>query len=139
MNYFTRVQNEFTEISEEEQVKKLPDYGKLYMKNILEYSYKNLSGMKLLLSASAGTRYEDFLHQIVEIEIESTHNFMKALKNMGRPVHDFNSYFEHTIVSGMFTAYFELIIHDVPYEEAKKCSEEILKFYSAGWAACMEL
>ncbi len=139
ISLFKDTLKEFKGLPDEEQVVRLEEYSAPCLDNILEYSYEHLTGMKLLLSASVGTRYENFVHEMVETEIQCTHDYMQVLKRLGKPVHEINSYFEHTIVSGMFTAYFELIIHDVPYEQAKECADEIYKFYSAGWAACMEL
>ena len=57
----------------------------------------------------------------------------------GMPMPKLNPYFEHTITSGMYNSFFELIIHDVPYDEAMECFMEIYKFYQAGWSACMGL
>lgn len=139
MGYYVKVQEEFTELPKESQIEKMSGYGDTFMQDALDYAYKHLQQMKILLTASAGTKYENFVHEMVEIEIQSSHDFMEVLEDMGRPKPKLNTYFEHTIVSGMFAAWFELIIHDVPYQEARECAEEIAKFYSAGWAACMGL
>lgn len=139
INYFIEMQQKFTILSEEEQVNMMSGYSEKSVNIMMDYAYEHLTGIKLLLSASVGTKYENFEHKMVEIEIQSTHNFIKILEQLGRPVHRFHSHFEHTIVSGMFTAFFELLLHDVPYEEAKECANEILKFYQAGWAACLGL
>ena len=41
------------------------------------------------------------------------------------------------LVSGMFAAFFELIIHDVPYENAKQYVQDLRMFYTAGWQKIM--
>jgi ribonuclease Y len=46
---------------------------------------------------------------------------------------------EHLIISGEFTAVFELIVHDIPFEEGKNCAEKIHDFYEAGWASVLKL
>ncbi|MBO5208343.1 MAG: TetR/AcrR family transcriptional regulator [Lachnospiraceae bacterium] len=137
MNYFVKVQNEFSDLSKEDQIAKMSGYNLTFLNDMLEYSYSHLTGMKILLTAATGTKYENMIHEMVEIEIESTHNFMKVMGQMGYKAKPLNPYFEHIMVSGMFTSYFELIIHDVPYEQAKDCISEMSKFNSAGWAACM--
>lgn len=109
------------------------------MQDTLEYAYQHLPGMKLLLIRSEGTRYENFVHQLAEREIQSTRDFMEVLGRQGGTVPGCSSHFEHLIISGMFNSYFELIIHEISYEEAKACANEIYKFYAAGWAACMKL
>ena len=37
----------------------------------------------------------------------------------------------------MFNAYFELIIHAMPLEEAEKYLAELQEFYTAGWLKIM--
>lgn len=137
LNYYDEVLASFVSLSEEEQVKVISGFSETYMRDTLEYSYQHLSGMKLLLLGSAGTKHEDFVHRLVEKEINSTHDFMKVLGNQGKQKSTFSSHFEHMIISGMFNSYFELVIHEVPYEEAKECAEEIYQFYSGGWASMM--
>ena len=44
---------------------------------------------------------------------------------------------EYMLVSGMFAAFFELIIHDVPYENAKQYVQDLRMFYTAGWQKIM--
>ena len=139
LNYYDDVKASFDSLSKEEQIKVMSGYGKTYMEDVLKYSYEHLSGIKLLLLSSSGTKYEDFTHQMVEKEIQGKYDFAEAMKQMGMHVPTFNPRFEHTITSGMFNSYFELIIHDVPYEEAKECAQSIYQFYSAGWEACMGL
>ena len=105
----------------------------------MKFAYENLNRMKLLLTAAGGTRHENFVHDLVEMEIESTRRFMQVMEEARLPVARLNPHFEHTITSGMYNSFFELIIHDVPYDEAMECSMKIYKFYQAGWSACMGL
>nr|WP_182432026.1 hypothetical protein [Clostridium sp. AF20-17LB] len=44
---------------------------------------------------------------------------------------------EHILVTGMMNAYFEIMIHDVPKEEALHCVKELNDFYTAGWERIM--
>jgi len=37
----------------------------------------------------------------------------------------------------MFNAYFEMIIHEMPFDEAKRYLEELRTFYTAGWMKIM--
>lgn len=139
LKHYDDIQKNFNTLSPEEQVALMGSYSERYAKDGMEYAYKHLPQMKLLLTSAAGTRYENFLHELVEKEIESTHNFMKFMVKAGMPAPNINTIFEHTITSGMYNSFFELIVHDVPYEEAMKCAMEITKFYQAGWSAYMGL
>ena len=41
------------------------------------------------------------------------------------------------LVTGMFNAYFEIIIHDMPLDKANRYLEEMHDFYTAGWMKIM--
>lgn len=139
LNRFSETIQNFNTLPAEEQKKQMGNYSKNFAVEGIEFAYKHLNCMKLLLTASGGTRYENFVHDIVELEIESTHRFMECMEHAGMLQMKMNPYFEHTITSGMYNSMFELIIHDVPFEEALECAKEICKFYQAGWSACMGL
>ncbi len=41
------------------------------------------------------------------------------------------------MITGMFNTFFELIIHEMPLEEAKHYLKEMRDFYTAGWMKIM--
>lgn len=41
------------------------------------------------------------------------------------------------MATGMMNAYFELIIHELPLDEAIHYAEELNDFYTAGWLKIM--
>ena len=44
---------------------------------------------------------------------------------------------EHMLITGMMNAYCEIIIHDMPMEDARRYMEELGDFYTAGWLKIM--
>lgn len=46
---------------------------------------------------------------------------------------------EHMLVSGMFSAFFELLIHKDDIKEAKTYLKQLRAFYTAGWAKVFEM
>ncbi len=133
------IQEGFTSLTPEKQRELMENYSEQYANSCIQFAYENFNRMKLLLTAAGGTRYENFIHDLVETEIECTHKFMRVMDEAGMMMPKLNPYFEHTITSGMYNSFFELIIHDVPYDEAMECFMEIYKFYQAGWSSCMGL
>jgi len=136
-NYHKAVQEQFNSLEPGEQWESMGNYNYRYALSGLKFAYENFSRMKLLLTAAGGTRYESFLHDLVEMEIASTNEFILHMEATGMPIVRLTPFFEHTIISGMYKSFFELIIHDIPYEEAMECFGEIYKFYQAGWEVCM--
>ena len=86
---------------------------------ILDYVYEHFDEFKLIICKSEGTCYENFVHNMVEIEVAETFEFIKSLKKQGYDVPDMEKAVCHMIASGMFTGIFELIEHDMKKENAK--------------------
>lgn len=139
LNRFQESLENFSSLPPEKQKETMGNYSENFAVEGITFAYANAIRMKLLLTASAGTKYENFVHELVELEIESTHRFMECMEEAGMSRMKINPYFEHTIISGMYNSMFELVIHEVPYEEALECAKAICRFYGAGWSACMGL
>ena len=106
---------------------------------MVDYIYEHFDEFKLLLCCAEGTKHERFLHTLVEMEVEATHRFIKVLKGLGRGVPPINRQLEHILVSGLFSAFFEPVLHDMPREKALLYTEELREFYSAGWRKILGL
>ena len=108
-----------------------------YMEYMVDYVYEHFDTFKLILCHSDGTKYADMIHEMVEIEVKSTHDFIDTLKSLGHNVKAIDSRLEHILVSGMFTSFFEMVIHDMPKEQAVTFNKELRAFYTAGWKELM--
>lgn len=137
MNSFHKVQTVFAELPAEEQPKQMSDFSGSFMVDMLLYAYEHLEEFKLLLCCSEGTRFSGMIDEMVEIEIKGTHDYMDVLDGLGRPSPAIDERLEHILITGMFNAYFELIIHEMPLEKAMVYLQEMRDFYTAGWAKIM--
>lgn len=96
---------------------------------MIDYMYDHYDVFKILLCCADGTKYESFVHDMVDIEVQSTFDYIKST---GQNV-DIDSDLCHMIVSGMFGGIFELIEHDMPREKAKPFVNALRQFNHAGW------
>ena len=64
---------------------------------------------------------------------------MDALDSLGQETRRMDPQLEHILVSGMFSAFFEIIIHNMPLEQARGYVKELREFYTAGWKKIMGL
>lgn len=97
---------------------------------MIDYMYDHYDVFKILICCSDGTTYENFVHEMVEIEVESTINYIKSQNDNKLPI---DERLCHMIVSGMFGGIFELIEHDMPREQAKPFVKKLREFNHAGW------
>ncbi|MBQ8894139.1 MAG: TetR/AcrR family transcriptional regulator [Clostridia bacterium] len=139
MERFKESQLAFTYLSPEEQRDNMGEISSDCMDWMTDYAYENYDAFKLLLCCSEGTKYVNMVHEMVEIEIEATHAYVDVLKNLGNSTYSIDPQLEHMLVSGMFSAFFELIIHNVPHEKAKNYVRDLRAFYTAGWQIIMGL
>lgn len=139
MAQYIKAQQTFAALPPKEQLLSMGDISGECMNWIVEYMYEQQDAFKLLLCCAEGTRYEQFIHQMAEIEVTYTHQFMNVLSQLGQPVREIDSQLEHILISGMFAAFFEIIIHDMPKEQATKYIKELREFYTAGWMKVMGL
>ena len=139
VNRFKSLVEDFMQLPKEEWAKNMATYSKKGITQIYEYAFEHKDAFRLLLNASEGTEFGNFIHNLVEQEIEITHIFYKEMEAQGYKPYAFEPTLEHTIISGEFSALFELIVHDIPYEEGLNCAEKIHDFYEAGWQSVLKL
>ena len=137
LDRFCKAQKEFAETPPEEQSDKLTSTSGECMYEMLLYAYDHLNECKLILCKSEGTRFSRLIDEMVEIETKGTHDYLKVLENLGRPSPHIDERLEHILITGMFNTFFELIIHEMPLEEAKHYLETMRTFYTAGWMKLM--
>ncbi len=137
MNKYQQTQDEFTRLSPEEQKAGMGVQSGECLEWMTDYAYANKDVFKLLLCCSEGTKYENMVHDMVEIEIDATHAFAVVMEKLGMPAYHVDPQLEHMLVSGMFSAFFEMIIHDVPYTKAKTYLHDLQAFNVAGWKEIM--
>lgn len=139
MREFNRIQTEFTYLTPDEQEAGMGKISKNSLIDWINFIIDNSDVFKLILKSSEGTRYENFIHDMVTREVQATHDFIKTLNQNGKNIPCPDDNLAHILISGMFTAYFEIALHDMPKESAKKYVDDLSKFHIAGWAAIMGL
>ena len=71
------------------------------------------------------------------MEVESTLQYVEALRSLGKEVPELDRQMCHILASGMFNGIFEVVIHDMPYKRAIRYVDQLRDFYTAGWMKLM--
>lgn len=137
LHMYNETLNEFFSVSPEEQYNNMGDMTFKCMKKMKEYMYENFDAFKLILCCSEGTKYKDMIHNMANMDVQATHDFADNINQLGTDIKKINPVLEHILTSGMFTGFFELIVHDVSKEEADEYIKQLLDFYTAGWEKIM--
>ena len=128
----------FAQRPEEEQAANMTVDSDACIHWMVDYICQHREPVKLLLCGAEGTSYENFVHNMVEVEVESTLQYLETLRRLGRRIPELNQSLCHIIASGMLNGLFEIVVHDMPREQAMQDVEQLQAFYTAGWLKLME-
>ncbi|KXL52160.1 DNA-binding transcriptional repressor AcrR [Anaerotignum neopropionicum] len=130
---FMTAQQEFDQLTEVEKQKAIYDYSSNEVKKFIAYVYDYFDEFKLLISCAEGTDFSDFIHDLVEIEVEYTMRFMESTGNDALASGRATPELLHIISSAFFSAVFETVKHDMPREMADNYIDSLRQFFTAGW------
>lgn len=137
IEHYVEAHREFEQLSPAGQSLSMGEISENFMLWACDYVYDNIEAFRLILCCSEGTKYNNMIHEMAELEIEATHKFVEVLRSLGREVPEFDPRLEHILVSGMLTGFFEMFIHNMPPEKSHEYIRELSIFYTAGWRELM--
>ena len=124
-------------LASEDKLKHMTDISKPCIGAILDYIYDHYTGFKLLVCASGGTVYENFIHDLVVEEVASSFRCAEVLREMGYDVPEMDPELCHLLSSAMFSGIFEIVAHDMNKEDAKRRVAQLQEFFTGGWCRLM--
>ena len=133
MGKFMEAQISFAELPEEQQLEHMGVESGTYP----DWMGQHREPVKLLLTRAEGTSYEHFVHNMVEVEVEYTLQYMEVLRRLGKDIPVLDKSLCHIIASGMMGGIFEIVVHDMPREQALRDVDQLRDFYTAGWLKLM--
>ncbi len=138
MGRFMEAQTSFAELPDAELPAHMGVESSSCIHWMVDYICSHPKPVKLLLTGAEGTSYEHFVHNMVEVEVDVTLQYWDVLRRLGRPVPVLDRALCHIVASGMFSAIFEVVIHDTPRKKALEYVDRLREFYTAGWMKWME-
>ena len=137
MGRFMEAQTTFAELPEKEQPEHMGLESGRCVDWMVDYICAHREPVKLLLCCAEGTSYEHFVHNMVGVEVEYTQRYMEVLRRLGRDIPVLDKSLCHIIASGMFNGIFEIVVHDMPRDQAMRDVDQLRAFYTAGWSKLM--
>ena len=135
---FLKIQEEFHAVKAEDQPRLREKYVSSGMDEMLDYVYERFEEFQLLLDASYGTRYQDFVEQLVDIETEYTYKYMEATKFL-QDGSEITEEFVHITARAMFDSMFEVVRHRMDRETARKYIHMLEQYHYGGWGSLIKL
>lgn len=102
----------------DEQARLMPKYADGGTLELIDYMYAHLDEFRLLLDSSYGTRFHNFVDELVRIEVEYTYKYMEAVGYPDRFGNALTEKLLHIVTTSRFEGIFEIIRHGMSREEA---------------------
>ena len=131
---FIDIQERFSHFEKEQQQKSMMPYSINGIMQLLDYLYEHFSEFSLLLNSSFGTRYSDFVNELVEIETEYTCRYFTSAGYQEKNG-SISKELMHIVITSFFEGLFEVIRHNMKKEEAKAYAKALSNYHHAGFAA----
>ena len=110
-----------------------------YLHIFVNYIYDNFDAFKLVICRSAGTKYEHYIHDLVELEVSVAEKYYRLLRKQGKLEGVVSRELHHMITSAYFTAVFETVAHDMTRKKALEYVKELAVFFNCGWDGILKL
>ena len=136
---FKAAQEAHFDLIPEGKTKKSRELSTQYLLQFVNYIYDHFDEFKLIICCSEGTKYANYIHELVELDISRTEEYYASLKEMGKITGNVSRELHHMITSAYFTAVFETIVHDMSREKAIGYVNELAVFFNAGWNGLLRL
>lgn len=99
--------------------------------------YNAFDVFKLLLTGSEQTPYEHFVHSLVDMGVDTTFQYIEMARKLGYPVRQVSREEMHILSSAQYSCVFEMVLHDMPKEDALALTKSLGVFFAAGWHAIL--
>lgn len=136
---FVTIQENFHQMDPGQQPARMDGYITDEMLHMLDYVYDHFEAFQLLLDASYGTKFQDFVERLVEIETEYTYKYMEATSFQKEDGEFITEEFIHIMSRAIFESMFEVVRHKMPKEKAVRYLRMLERYHYGGWNAIMEI
>lgn len=133
LDMFCKIQEKFHSFEPQVQKEQAGKYTSNSVDDMLEYMYANLDRLKLLLLSAQGTKFEFFVDQFIDIEVEYTYKYMDVVGCESIKSGHVTEDFVHIITTAYFQSFFEVIRHNMSKEDAKRYIKMLGKYHLAGF------
>ena len=101
------------------------------LNTFINYIYDHFDAFKLVICCSDGTKYANYIHDLVELELSRAEESYEQERQANQRA--VSPELHHMITSAYFAGVFETVAHDMSREKAIGYVNELAVFFNAGW------
>jgi AcrR family transcriptional regulator len=132
-DWFISEQEKYLNSDKNKEWNEMKSYTHTRQVEMLEYIYNHFDIFKLLIQCSQGTEYNNFVQRLSDIHTEYTLKYLDHKNSNTRASAGVSKRLIHMLNSAQYSAIFEIVIYDIPFEEAKNYMIQIEDFFKDGW------
>lgn len=132
---FLKIQETFHRMDRAAQAAHMAEYADGGTLELVNYMYDNLDAFRLLLDASYGTRFHNFVDQLVGIEVEYTYKYMESVGCPARLGDAMTEKLLHIVTTSRFESIFEVVRHGMSRAEAAEYIDLLSRYHRTGFNA----
>ena len=121
------------------QAKNSDIFSESFVDMVREVILPRRDEFRLLMTCSAGTKYENFIHEYAHANQKEFLDAIRYLRKKGYPAFDIDEEELHMLFSAYLTACFEPVIHECDDAKTEKYLSTIQDFFMPGWLKIMGL
>ena len=132
---FLKIQEAFHHMDPAAQTTHMTEYVDGGCAALVDYMYDHLDEFRLLLDASYGTRFHNFVDELVRIEVEYTYKYMETVGYPSQLGDALTEQLLHIVTTSRFESIFEVIRHGMSREDAAKYIDLLSRYHRTGFFA----
>ena len=132
---FLKIQEALTHMDGAAQSAHMAEYEDGGTMELVDYMYDHLDEFRLLLDASYGTCFHNFVDELVRIEVEYTYKYMAAAGYPERMGDALTERLLHIVTTSRFESIFEVVRHGMSRDEAREYIHLLSRYHRTGFFA----
>lgn len=132
---FLEIQEAFHQMDEAAQRENVGVYTADEQARLFDYIYDHFEEFRLLLDASYGTRFQNFVDELVRIEVAYTYRFMEIVYRENPKPGNSTAALLHIVTTAYFNGMFEAVRHNMEREQARRYISMLATYHRAGFDA----
>lgn len=125
--------NGFKSLPKQEQKDQYQECSQKGFPSFIDFLYDHFNEFKLLVTCAPNSMYQDFLEELVIIDMECMKMFLKNVGSKAYAEGRITDGFLHVVSSAFYSGVFEVVIHDMSRKDAEIYINELRTFYNNGW------
>ena len=105
----------------------------------VNYMYEHFDEFKLIFECSKGSRFENFVEEIVDRYTVKNKKLIDSAANKKLEINGMDEFEVRMFTKGYITSLCECIIHNIPYDQAGGYVKRLVAFQYYGWNGLMQL